>query len=682
MKSISKVNLTSWLVTILLLSISFMAFFVYDRYFEFKSKKAFLEANSFRSSDRILKTILNNSSALFDYYMRVEKRSDPLGAFEDFRRTIVDESSVVELFIIDDKGILFSRKITELEIETGQSVFNFRDDSGNRPFFEACSDTGPTGNAERSFIYTFSGRDLPQKYSLYMIERNAYGSKYFVGGVVNVTRTERLAAVYMSRLKTDLILELFTILIFAAAVTVIALRFSFGINARIRDELALIVDYLDSSSKQDVELDCGKIKFKELNIIANAASTMTKEIKSLLSKVKDLAMQSELRHQQKKGMLSMVSRITAENLSELTGIVSLMKDTKLSAEQAGYVRALELSMKSLGGVIENIRLSETEKKTGKEAAKINFSLKELFSDAEKQYAHHAEDKEHSFKTTVSNKLPDTVSGDYKTVRQIVANLFESAVNSTAASSLITVDAVRDNSDGPDGDDIRMAVKVGDILTGYNPNDIHLLMKFPHPDRHYASVSLCLSVCKILAEGIGGSLEIEPSGASSFRIVLKLPLHAEVKAEPKTSEAEAQKVSPRLDKATIRILLAEDDVINRNIVTKTLNKLGYTAVDAVRNGVEAFEKYSMNNYEIILLDCEMPLMDGFTVARKIRDAEEAAGKTRIPIIATTGYVMEGDREKCLAAGMDDYLPKPIPANLLDAKIIEYHLKNISKGEGAK
>lgn len=117
-----------------------------------------------------------------------------------------------------------------------------------------------------------------------------------------------------------------------------------------------------------------------------------------------------------------------------------------------------------------------------------------------------------------------------------------------------------------------------------------------------------------------------------------------------------------------ILLAEDNQINRVVALRILNNLGYQ-VDMVENGLEAIEAIKKTSYDLILIDCQMPKMDGFTATKKIREMENVQQK-HTPIIAMTAYALEGDREKCLAAGMDDYIPKPLDVKLLAKTVKEW------------
>jgi CheY-like chemotaxis protein len=280
-----------------------------------------------------------------------------------------------------------------------------------------------------------------------------------------------------------------------------------------------------------------------------------------------------------------------------------------------------------------------------------------------------------FATAITHDLPDLLVGDAGRVRQVLTNLIGNAVKFTD-SGRIDVEAalVRSTSDA-----LLVRLTVRDTGIGIPAEQqSRLFESFTQGDgsstRKYGGTGLGLSISKQLVELMGGELGVESRSGEGSRFWFTanfgkaaaaetaaiappkrpVPMPAAPAPEPKVpiaSVPEKQNAGPR----KLRVLLAEDNEINQKIALRLLEKLGLGA-DAVDNGRAAVEALAQKNYDLVLMDCQMPHMDGFEATAVIRNRER--GKSHTPICALTANAMEGDREKCLAAGMDDYISKPV------------------------
>jgi len=384
-------------------------------------------------------------------------------------------------------------------------------------------------------------------------------------------------------------------------------------------------------------------------------------------------------------------------MNGVLGMTDFLLGTELTGEQREYAESIKRSADSLLGLVNDI-LDLSRIEAGKlRMERVVFPLRSTVEETGSFFAKQARAKGLELQTSISSSLPRDAMGDPGRLRQVLTNLLGNAIKFTERGRVQrTVEPV---SQTKDTFKVRFVVQDTGIGIPHSAHD-QLFESFTQVDdsstRKYGGTGLGLAISKQLVEMLGGEIgvESEPGRGSRFWFTVSLGKASMVErpAPPpvsRTAQMAAKPVEPARPAASAhepvplkpvavskpaihakpveqqpptsalapnrRILIAEDNEINQRIALRLLQKLGLDA-DAVVNGKEAVEAVAKRKYDLVLMDCQMPGMDGFEATAVIRSRE---GKGRhLPICALTANAMEGDRERCLAAGMDDYLSKPV------------------------
>jgi len=356
-------------------------------------------------------------------------------------------------------------------------------------------------------------------------------------------------------------------------------------------------------------------------------------------------------------------------MNGVIGMASLLANTALSAEQRDYVDTIASSGRALLRIIDDI-LDFSKIESGHlELEKVDLAPRQLVAEVIRLFAPLARAKGLDLAATVEDAVAHVLSGDPGRLRQALVNLVGNALKFTEKGQ-VTV-RVRVDADQDSAQLVRFAVR--DTGIGIPPEALgRLFQPFAQADgsttRRYGGTGLGLVISKRLVELMGGQLGVmsEPGEGSVFWFTARLERSA-LTARPEAPEVAsvAEAVPPATEPpppATPRgrVLVAEDNVVNQKVAARILERLGFE-VDVAGSGDEAVAAARRGTYAAILMDGQMPRTDGFEATRLIRAFE---GARHTPIIALTASAMRGDRERCLAAGMDDYLPKPVSPEQLE------------------
>jgi len=426
--------------------------------------------------------------------------------------------------------------------------------------------------------------------------------------------------------------------------------------------LALTLDEMRGSLANSLRTQYAK---NEELTLANAVQEQT---------LKELALAldaAQAGNRAKNEFLATMSHEIRTPMNGVIGMTSLLLSSPLTDEQREYAQSVQISAESLLTVINDVLDFSKMEASKLLLAPQPTDLRAVCRDVVNLLRPQAAQKHLEFTHTVDPDLPQALLVDSHRLRQILLNLVGNAVKFTPEGSVDLAIHWRGEQDGMH----KIVVCVSDSGIGIDKDVLpNLFTPFTQADssmsRRFGGTGLGLAIVKRLVELMGGTVraESEPGRGSRFEVELCLPATdsepvATYQApEPRSilpgdiSHIPSTLVSCGVGEGGMRVLLVEDNVINQRITQHMLARRGHSTTVAV-DGIEALQRLEEQPYDLVLMDCQMPRMDGFEATRRIR-AQESDHGGHITILAMTANAMAGDRERCLASGMDDYLPKPV------------------------
>lgn len=357
-------------------------------------------------------------------------------------------------------------------------------------------------------------------------------------------------------------------------------------------------------------------------------------------------------------------------MNGMLGMLDLVLDGPIAGEDRENVEVAQRCAYSLLGLLNDI-LDLSKIESGRlQFERVPCNVKSVIDECLRPQAAKAAQKGVALKYACDSAV--TVTGDPLRLRQIVNNLVSNAIKFTDKGS---VRVTQSNTLPFDGKTV-VSIEVADTGTGIPEDKLALIFdKFTQADstisRKYGGTGLGLAITRKLIELQGGTIRVDSEVGKGSRFIVEIPFDVVVEEE-RPAEPAPRLMSAPASAGSARLLLVEDNAVNQRVVLAMLRKKGYS-LEVANNGQEALDILAQSTFDVILMDVQMPVLDGLETTRAIR--ADARWK-HLPVIAMTAHAMNGDKERCLGAGMNEYLTKPLKGPLLIETIEKYLLAGVA------
>ncbi len=375
---------------------------------------------------------------------------------------------------------------------------------------------------------------------------------------------------------------------------------------------------------------------------------------------------AEAANRAKSQFLSTMSHEIRTPLNGVLGLTELLQHTPLNTEQSRFVASISTAGKALHGLLSDILDLAKIEEGQLLMEQVDFDPAQLCGDLADVYRNMATMRDLAFSSDFSELQCDWASGDPTRLRQVLGNLLGNALKFTERGQ---IGFSAETIPAPAGDArLWCRFTITDSGIGLTPEAVAgLFQRFSQADasttRRFGGSGLGLSICKHLVEIMGGQIHVQSTPGQGSCFWFDLPLGVAQSSRPATSANDAALTAGKPAQG-MRVLVAEDNMINQMVIRSLLERRGASVV-VVEDGLQAIEQLKTSAFDLVFMDCQMPVMDGFEATRQIRAWEATQrGRLPIPIIALTANAMASDREECFAAGMTDFATKPIKGDVLD------------------
>jgi signal transduction histidine kinase/CheY-like chemotaxis protein len=391
---------------------------------------------------------------------------------------------------------------------------------------------------------------------------------------------------------------------------------------------------------------------RHINNLADGLEHASREQQQAMAQLIQTREEAEKANSAKSDFLAMMSHELRTPMNGVLGMLQLLETTQMTDEQVEYAALASESTEHLLKVINDILDFSRIERAPLELEHIPFNLADLINSCAQAFAHSAQQRGLNLQLQLADGMPAlNVQGDPTRIRQILVNLIGNALKFTEHGQV----SIQAQWQSLDHELLWFTCTVRDSGIGISPDNLEQMFNaFQQADssisRRYGGTGLGLPIARTLAERMGGTLRAQSVEGQGSVFTLEMPLALSRQTLP--TPAPAARV-PSGNGEGRNVLLVEDNPVNQTVIEAMLRSLGFT-VSVATDGAQAVRSAESLIFEAILMDCRLPIIDGYEATRQIR---QLPGCSEVPIIALTANALQGDREACLAAGMNDYLAKP-------------------------